>query len=365
MEFKKEDLLFLKIYNACSDTKTQHGDKVIINIKKDFIEFFQFGVNVDLYTKIENQEHIEEEVSYILPVDKLTNLISLLRDDSILRIDGNKVSIGRKSKYEFEDYPMTITMVKDYKEFVENKQPIKEFVLKDLGKILHIKEFIGIKDNLDCILLAKNNFIVSDLEDISTIIKTNNDIDDEIYIPRFFVNLLNIFKFNEIEVKEYEEDFETFYLLKFENTYMRLSLREKYNVPNLMEDEFKEIYEQDSKIVLNKEKFFEAVKRLKTVSNKNLKSRIFFCINEDQIILENRDETHAYEKINGVVDKRFLESESFDGEIAMSLDVLMAVSKKLEGENIIFSIEPDDEAIVTTINDENKDIIFIHNNLIK
>lgn len=357
MKFKKKDLEFLKIYSICSDTRSELHDKVQIKAdsKEGKITFSQFSMDANLVTQVDNVEN--EDFSIVYPINTLTQMLRLCKEDSVIEITKDDLKFSDNSQYKFESFNYDFdSNVRLFLDIIDKETPIKKYTLKDLGKLNINKNFIGITEDLQYVRFEDNHFITSDRENITCVCKSDNNINDTIFLPRIFLHLYGLLEEDEINLSLYEDtNKETLYIFNIGKTYVSFNIGE-CSIPNIFDEEFKEIYDHKHKVEVDREKFLEAVKRIRIVTVKEIGNRVFVTFNKDSLLFESKDVGYASEKVQANVDNSLI-----GVTIVLSSVLLNSIANMLKDEKIIIKASREMDATVATIVDESNMITFINN----
>ena len=353
MIFLKEELSFLSMYSKCSDTKLPEHDKFKINVnsEKGEVTFSQFSDEIVLITTLNKTSDTSFEV--VFPVNQFFAFINSIPVNAEIDIQSNGIHFNG-NRYEFETV--------DLSSIFEGVDAFKDLV-KDTSNKVSIVNFGLIKnsiignsaDQLDCTMLTNGSFVSApNNESLLCAYKTSNNKDVSFYIPRL-AGIIGVD--NKKEVMDFYKSGE-YVFINVNNTHIIFTAKE-YNLPNIFDEDFKQIYDHPSKIEINKNILKDAINRIKIFSAKNIFNRIKCSSTNSQFIIESKEPNSGYaiEKIEASIDDALKEQETL---FYVSQTILSTAINALKGEKIIIHSNvytPDEKTIKVT--DEIGDDFFI------
>lgn len=337
MKFKKEDLHFLNLFASYSDNSI-NGDKLRVLIEDDKIYFCQIGLNSKLIYTIENTNNIEN-TEYIFITSQLNSLIKMCKDESDIEIKEGSIIFNNDAKYKLTNFDYTDVHPKSLIEAYNTSFTNKSITtITDLEKLNKIKPFIG-KDRgyntvaiMDSHFVTYNNFVLS-------FIDTNNQIKTG-QIVVLALSLLQYFNLDDFHAYDIEEDFDC---IKIDNLYAFFE-KGKHQIPDIFNEENKELYEHTNKVVIKTELLKQKAKRLNVVSKTNIDNKVYLTCNKGQLILETKDEPIGREIIEAEVDH-----ELEDFYVITFGSVLVNVLSQIKEEYTEIHLTPDKENISTIL----------------
>jgi len=346
----KEKFNCLKLHALVSDTKYATNDKFLLKVENNETKIFQYSSDVYVITDIgiiENQENFET----CFPVNEFRQIVNLIDDNEIIIEDNSILKFGSNSRYNLPVMDIDFQDIFDTYNFIKENKSIDNFKIVDLKKISMIKNYIGEDESgLEAIQLKNSNFIASNRTDVTGIIKTENNSDNEFFLSKTLVNIINQFDLSEIEINIMNEDIS---YIKVMDSIIIFKPKELC-FPDFFDEEIRQKYDHKDKIIINKNQFQKVLQRMLISSKDNLYQGINLTIEKDNLIIENRNS--AVEKISIKANK------DFSGyKFRLSSRYLYQIADTLEGEEIFMHIEkPSPDIPAISFKDCNDNKIFIH-----
>lgn len=351
MKFTKQELLFLEMYAACSDTRNILHDKLIIktDIENKKVIFAQISYDASLYTEIAKND-IDKDFTVIYDVNTFCSIIRLTPETEEIFIDGEKIKFGKNSTYDFKKYNLDSSII--------NKLAVKnttnnEVIIKDLSKVNLLKSFIGV-DSFAMISIFNNYFVASNSTDITGAVSTENK-NVNFILPKTLLQLISLLKLNELKFEKINLDNSFFNKIIVNNTNIYLPERES-KIENIFEKNIRDLYYHNTKSIVKKSDLLLALQRISITTSQNIYNRVCLIFEIDKIHIVNNEVGHAEEIISAQSDK------VLNGvKISLSASYLKMMASLIDGENVVLLISPDSDAVAITLEGDTKDRFFVHN----
>lgn len=352
MKFQKEELSFLNHYIFCADTKTSISDKIQIktDVESSSVIFSQFSSDITLITRV-NKE-ITEEFCYTLSSIQFGNFIKSLPANCVIDINDQEISFN-KSKYKFEVFPESLSNTDHYLNIVENLTIEDTLNVKEFQKVTSIKQYIG-TEKLDTVALMDGHFVSSNRTEVTGVVKTINDQNEVFYLPKIVVNLGLQNKLDSISINKYENG--ELFSFKIENTYF-LFLPKNYILPNIFEDDFKDIYEHPCKCFVNKNELKESLQRIKIIASLSVDSMIFMYFQNNVLRIKSSTSGYGEEELNATYIDDMPSVDNIN--ITLRVDYLISIISQFKGDQVCISVPKDAEAPVIKITDETEESFYL------
>ena len=300
MVYKRKDLEFLKVFQTCSSGGGALSDhlNIVTDKEKQIVYFSLLDDNVSLIQELPFNEGEDFEVSYSL--SQFISMMSFCKDADDIVIEKDKIKFGNNSEYNFE----SLMFNKDeFTNILDMSIEGEDIELKDLEKIDKISFSIGIEPELACIAFQDNHFITYKSNAVSTAkilsyIKSNNNLEENFYLPQVFYKLYSIYKFKDITIKKLSE---RFMYMNINNMKIYMTVGD-YSIPYIFDDGLKDKLNPVDQVIVNKEEFKTALSRIKVLNQKTLYNRVFINFNDEGIKIEIKDDFKGYENISATVD---------------------------------------------------------------
>ncbi|OQA13759.1 MAG: DNA polymerase III subunit beta [bacterium ADurb.Bin363] len=350
MKFSKSDFNFMEVFSSCIDTKREMNDKFQIKVKSDgTVIFTQDCDDVKMFRSFKSSVTGEDFVA-VFQTAKFYSLIKSIKEgtditvsSSGIEFNGNKYDLQNFSNVHYDD---SEKLIEKYSESSNS-----DFLIKDLSKLASVKSYMGASP-LDCIgVQNKSYFVSSNQIDVTSMVKTDNSLVDDMYLGYKAINMFSNFKVNEIILSPKEGAFS----FNLKDTLV-VVFNKDYSLPNLFENSIRCLYEHTTKAVIQKDLLKEVLYRIRIVSSENKDNRIFLNFEEDGLKIESKDTIYASEKVVGSVDKDLV-----GHYLSVSSNYLSNIVSELSGKEVHLYASNDKEAVVITIEDENKDKKYLQN----
>jgi hypothetical protein len=291
MKIKKSDLKFLKEYSAISETSTVLGNKLKIDVKNNTVTYSQRSKDATLITTIPCSTN--EEFNLLIDTKTFWDFINTLDDDEELNVNEDGFSIGQDKKYTFDVSELDFVNVDEILNLIEESKKSSDTVSFDFNEYEQLKtvySFMG-KDSLESIGLMKNKILSTDRIQI-VYRDCNFSLDKNYFISKLAGQLLR--ENSNFTTKIYLTD--DFYFFYMGNTVCIFEWR-TFTIPDLFQDSAYSKFNQTDSIEINKKELKTSLKRMSFFTFNNPSYRIFITINEDHLLIENRDFNKSYEKV--------------------------------------------------------------------
>ena len=359
VKLKKEQLNFLDKYVLCIDTKTAINDKFQITCKGNKLIFSQKSNVGYLITEITYPETFEKSESVVFETATFVSLIKSIPNNSDIVITEKGINFNNNcydivnTDFELDDVDEFLTIASD--------TTVKKFELKDIDNYFKIKEY-ATGDKLDTISYQNGYFVASNRYYVTGFVKTDNfKLEDDFYFSEDTFALFSAYKVKESTIYNLED----LYFFKLEDTFVFIPKNE-YILPNMFDEDVKQMYEHSFKAVINKSGIKDTLTRMKIVARNNKEGRIYIEMTEDKMIIKNTDTQFAQEDI-----KLFSIDKDISGlTLPVSVNHLSSIIDKCEGDNIELYCKPEtvdpetnevDECISIKIKDETSQYFYILN----
>ncbi len=347
MIINRKDLDFLTFYVALSNSGSPLFSKLLIQVRGEKARFIQYNKEGVLITTISTTAPGDDDFDVVYENNVFYNLIKNIPIDSDVEITKDYVKFGNNT-YTLKQQSR---MVPDPDDIDLGNQK-KTVAIKNIDKIDKAKHFVGAYDpkfNLEVVSLQGGCLVASDSL-ASCIIFTDTDKDMFLYLPGFILPVVERSQVKEINIKLYE-DYLTFFI---NNTEFIVTIN-KYALPNLLTDDYKEAYSHESKAVIDKKVMLDALRRMNLVSKDNPNNRIFITFENGKIIFESKDHEFSKEEIRAEVDK-----ELFNFTVINSCDRMVKITSLFDGNNIeIYSANKTEDAHCLRYEDESHDRFYL------
>jgi len=362
MIFKKEDLAFLNTYAHFSNNNEDLNSKVQVTFDNvnNRICFCLSTIGdvrgLAFMTIFDNVEDIKDNFFSVYDIISLNRIIQLSQQDTKIKFTEEGIFFDNESKYELKKYEYPIPEYNTLLDYIYNKTPSKTIHLIDLEKLKPCISFVGetiteVNKNsvfLDMVV-SRNKHYISSNEDVTSIVKTSNSIEDLFYISKNVATVIQYCKLKEIDIDIYEK--ENQFKFKIGDTYVFSSMITQSSIPDVFDDDIKSYYDHKSCIIVDRKELLTAVERLKVVTRK------VFSINikKDSITIENKVAPYAIETIKATVDEELINSNLLLSSIFFSTIVSI-----FNGDKIKIKV-PSDLAnnVAIGVEDETQDKIII------
>jgi hypothetical protein len=316
MILQNKELKFLDFYTNCISTENELYDKLFIETNKDEgkIKFYQISKDIYLITELEKQ--IEEDINLILPTQQFVSLISSNPEETfILNNEGIKFKSG---EYTFNKYDISNSEIKYFENIIKNNK--LEFFSINNFELLSIAMKSCGDDKFKIVTLQEGYLLSSNKSSKTSILKTENSIIEKIYFSEKILNLLSKYSNNNFSIQLSIDKKENIYIYKLNDSFIIVPLIDNSPIPNLLLDTFKNQYYHSYKLVINKEDFDKAIKRIKILGKTSLNNRIYLSFHENLITLECKENTVGYAKEEFVAN---VPTEVIGNNIVISLNFLV------------------------------------------
>lgn len=336
----------------CSDKNEELNDKLLIsfNSKRNKVVFYLGGSEIKLITEITKK--VERDFEVIYKIDEFYQILNLCKDDTEIEIDSTYVKFGKNSEYSFEAVEVDFSEKNIYLNLL-NEQSTKTLIIKDLEKIGDVKPFKG-KQELNLVGLIDSYFVTSD-DIVTGIVKTKNNKNPNFYFSDSFSNLLRTMKVFEVTLDYFKDMNE--YRFKLDNTFIFIKNKENCILPeNLFSKEVKEQYLHPFTVIINKEEFYNAIKRIKIVAKNTIDTVINLKLEKDKMVIENQTGIKASEIVPAEISKEVI-NHSFLVSASKINIILSCISSK----NVNILVSPQKDAVAITFQNETQEKMIVHN----
>lgn len=348
MKIKQKELGFLGLYKIAKDN-SQLGDKLKIEVFTDKVRFSQ-KTNLSLLTTtkaIETTDSVEP-FSLLVNTQLFIDFINSLDKEDEIEITEKGISIGKDNHYDFQNFSLEFPNVDSVIDSIEkHKATSTSLVISEVGKLNVIKDFSG-KDKLETVGILKGrllstNRIVTVYCDTDLIGKSN----DNYFLAKQAMDLIK----SETEIFFSDKA----YFFNINETTCVFNWKE-FEVPDLFSEKFYSSFNQTTFVSVEKEKLSKILSRMNLFVKENKHNRIFVTINNDSLLIENRDFNASFEKL-----ELKQKDESLEG-IVLILDCLNISSfvNKLKGSEICFYVNPNENRKTLRVEDETNEFKFVH-----
>jgi hypothetical protein len=354
MVFTKEELSFLEMYSQNSDREVVKNDKLQIKTRKDgFVIFSQFSSELTFITKL--AKPVDEEFTVLLPVTKIAGLIKVISDTTEITITKDFVKFN-DSIYEFEKQNFELIDTDHFLQLCELGG--EKRTIKSLKLAYPMINYTG-KDKLNCVSVSDEYFVACMSNDtVSAAVWTGEKASEDFYLSKAVIKLLSSYDVDEVELDIFVD--QSFYSFKVEGTFV-CNTPKPYMLPDLFDNDIKEIYEHPYKVFMSKKDLLTALNRIQVVSSGNVNNRIYCTFNKDSFSIESKDSGYAIEKVNAETDIQLTEkNDNWENQIIVSSALLSLIAKDLKGEYIRIYTSPSKDTIACKITDEFEKTFFIH-----
>jgi hypothetical protein len=359
MQFRKNELEFLKVFSKLDDKKGSFPDMVKVTFLPNQIRFYSsFTFSEVIYT-IDKQNDIKEEKSVIFSLNLMMSIIASFSDNIPFELTETGINYEGES-YNFENHIVNMQNEVEIISLLNNPSD-SEALISDIKTLQSAKNYSGIAANkLDAVALYGNYYIAS-TGYIASILNTPNSSGEGIYLP---VNIISLFSENDsIKLKLYKDTFlSDFYYLDFNGIHIILPIN-SYKLTNLSTNEVREKFSYKDVIEINKVKLYEIVSRLLIVQSMDAQSkldlhrRVKLSFTKEKIKIEiiSGSSSHASTNIINI-------SDSLIGkEVIFSSQDLKDIMDGLVGEKVFISLDTDNiQETYFKLDDENHKSFFIH-----
>jgi len=349
MIFTKQELDFLKIFEKCAVRESFFQIKAI----KEKVYFSQYSDIVKLVTVLENKTG--QEFEFALKTSQFCSMLNVTREDEAISIDDGCVKFGNDSMYQFEI--QEFSLLENPETYLQILGETKDtFQLKNLDFISSIKNFISPVEQFSTVALQNNHFVASN-EIVLGVVNTENKVaHDNLFFPAIFSDIVSVISDTEVSVSLLQQDTASqFFGIKIQDTFVFLPNRNDYKLPYVFKADIMALYNHPHKVQFKREDFLNALNRIKVLSLSNVGSRLYVNFETDKMVLETKDDEYGKEVISAIVPP---ELQGF--YIILSTKFLLDIASRLNGENLfLYAINSKDIPAVK-IDDENKDIYFVH-----
>lgn len=361
MQFKKQELDFLQLFNLGKDNGTIFNDKVHISASVETKEvLFALQANDSMMYKTMKNETISEDLLLNITIDQLSGLVQSVKDkDAIFTFTPTGIKFN-KSKYDFEMIDVDVDPIHYImKQVIEAEHTKVE--LKDLSKINIVKDSLGNEESsLNVIGIYNNHLVTSNVSDVTTITNTASEISSEVFIPEKMINLLTRVKgIDDITLNVYEEFYHyTIDEVNVINTITASALQDVWEISDM--------FMHPHIVNIDKEEFVTLLNRISLIASANLDERLHLTFSSNLIVLESKDENTGYAREEYITE---VPAEVAGQEIIVSVKYLKNIFGKFIGTNVEMLIaedlslkDPEEEPPITvTFRDKATDSLYIHN----
>ncbi len=347
MEFTKQQLSFLEVFGMTTNTKSFLNDKINIQTDDSNIYFSQHTDTVKLIQVFDNIT--KEKINVTYSTNQFAAMVKSCQDDEKIEISSEGVKFGKNSEYKFESYDISVDDPKLLLDLVSNKN--QTYLLIDFGKINNVRNFISSDEDYNCISLQDNNYITFNGAVIA-ISKSDNNIEEKLYLPAIFFNIINQLKLETVNIFSLQNG--EYYNFNVNGLNVFLYIKE-YGIPYVFGDEIKSEFEHPYSVECCKKDISNALSRIKIMSQSNPEMRVFVKFTNNKIIIESKDNQYGKEEINATYDK-----ELEDFYLILSSHYLYSIVNLLKGEIIKIFVKPDKEIKAIKIIDEKENNFYVH-----
>jgi len=354
MRFTKEELQFLEIYAIGADSKIEFHDKVqiIANKEKNTVKFTQMSDQINFVTEIPKQ--VDKDFEIIIPIVQLNNLLKLSGSEEI-ELTEDKIKLGDGSTYELSKYDFSYTNIEDIINNLNDQKTEHVYKVNDLEKLNFVKNYMGefeIDKALNTIALINNHFVASDRRNVIGAVKSNNNIDNKVYLSEKTVKLLSICKLSTIELSFYDG----YYTFELGGVKVIVNII-PYILPDIFDENISKKYMHPYEVSIDKKELNEALKRIKVVASSNNDGRIYITFKENILVIESKEEYAGYaiEKVQADVPAKVVGQE-----IIVSIHFLMSIISVLSDDLIIKIDEYGKDFVAIAIKDIDDSKLFVY-----
>lgn len=295
MVFVKEELDFLSLFAQVVNQKSPMYDKVHIDFQRENnqVVFTQFGGVIALQKKI--HKTVTEDCTFVLPTFELNRLIDSVDKEKEIIIDKDRVQIDR-SKYSFPVLSLDFSVPLAFIKKIEDEVPVSKVELKQLDLLNTLRTFIGDERGVDTVAFQDGYYVTSDRVYVICALRVNNE-KGMFYMSR---DMVDIFVKNKIKTAEITilKGFHKFYV----NDVTIVVEDRKYQLPYILDDDMKEIYEHKYSFSVNKMTLLNALHRISIATKVSLDNRLIVRMEKDEIVLASDDNIKACEPLPAEVD---------------------------------------------------------------
>jgi len=352
MRVTKEGLKFLKEYIGVIETSTTLGDKLKIEVQKGKVTYSQKSKDVTLITTVSSDT--AEEFSLLVQTKMFWDFLNTISDKDELIITEKGISLGEDKNYTFESYTLEFPNVQKLLtevESVKNDGSTITFDFKDFDKLAKVSKYIG-KDSLETVGLMKDKLLGTDKIQIAYC-DSSVTLAKNYFISRSAINLILSQKGKD-SVRIFFSD--KFYTITVDQTICVFEWK-TYSVPDLFDTKPYSNFNQTDFIRVNRAELMTALTRMSFFVSSNPSNRVFVTVNEDNLLIENRDFNKSYEKIT-LLDK----NKSLEGSlVVLNCKNLMNFISSLDESEISIFINSDSNSRKTVrFEDSSKTFKFVH-----
>lgn len=351
MKVKKQDLKFLKEYAGISETSTVLGNKLKIDVKSNTATYIQNSKDATLITTIPCNTN--EEFDLLIETKTFWDFLNTLDEEEELNVTPEGFTIGEDKKYTFDVSELDFINVDELLDTIKKSEKSGDtvsFDFKDYDQLKTVYPFMG-KDSLEAIGLMKDKILTTDRIQI-VYRDCDFSLKDNYFISKLAGQLLK--ENGEGITKIYiTEDFYFFYkgntICIFEWT--------NYSIPDLFQDSAYSRFNQTDSVQLNKKEIKTSLKRMSYFTMDNPSYRVFITINDDHLLIENRDYNKSYEKVPLIKNNKNLSGVTF---IVNSNNILNFINN-IEDEVVsLFINSSQDNRNTVRLEDSNGKYKFVH-----
>lgn len=352
LEFKQEEFEFLKYYLFCQSTKSFAYDKLIISSIKstEDIGFYLFTDEVHFVTVLKDKNKRKIDFNYVFNIQQFTKLVLSPFPSTDISIQGDSILIGSKSKYQLQKFDINLLSDSIIKQ-IDLKQFPSLFELKDIDKYKGVKIFSGEKE-LSILNFYNSYFVTSDRYNYSVALKSNNVFSD-CYFPMIIMNLLSTFRIEKTECLVSEDK----YCIKIKDTILIFDKITESIIPNILKDEYKDMYYHKYKIIIKRKLLEEALQRLSIILMPDKGFKILVTLLESGIKIESKEENEYAEEI---IECR-IDSDVVGVQFIVSAKNLLMVLSSLDIDDIEIRVHNKDMSTILIKEIESDNKLYIVN----
>jgi len=336
IQFKKDDFKNIKYYPYFINNKHLLYDKIhITSIRGTHdVLVFQITNTIEIFTIIKDRNPDLQDFYFIFNTQQLLKIIDLLKSDTF-SLENNTLREEDGSFYDLSFYLelnfKLDTILSFHKKIKEYEVGKATCLVKDLESLSKIKISLG-QDKFDTYGIFDNWFVSSNRTHLTGAIKTSNNLETSMYIPSILEKIVSLLK-----LKEFKFNTDLNYL-QYEDTYFFIKTKDiEYLLPNIMKDEFKEVYNFNNKLTINLKNFLGILNKFEVLNNKVKNAKIKFTFKENGLLIaENIEKNKAQERLLTSFNSKYV-NQSFTLHQEYLKKVLMSYNSE-KGDDIILSI---------------------------
>jgi hypothetical protein len=293
IKIKKEEFNILNLFIPFVNVKSPNTRSFIFkSIGNNKAILFQSSVEGTIY-HICNEIEYDKDFKYAYDTLEFNNLIKLFQNDLVINIDDDCI-FNSQSEYVLEKLKYDYDSIIDFKEVEEeilklNTLPNFSISKDTVEKIDLAKYSIGAEEH-SYLTFNKGYLTALDLESYTSLIKISEKFDNNTFIPKSILGILQYLKITKHEFNKLTFYFSQKYnctILKIGNSVLFLNHAFTCNIPNIMEQ--KEDFIHPLKINIDKDSLKNSLQRINVVSSSNYGNRSKLSINKEDLIFECND----------------------------------------------------------------------------